>query len=160
MFGRFLIVIFILCAWLRLGYAAEPFTGTEVSASFSQIVDGTAQPQLNVRVANYMSDFAVGAFATTEENFGPAFIWRVFQTHFTEKRNIGVAFHVAANSDLWQGGQLESKANLIYQVEPRLLWATLDDALELGIPITYATREGDEAVWGFGLTLNFHPSKR
>ena len=158
--GRLWLVIVILCAWLNLGYAAEPFTGTEVSASFTQVVDGTAKPQLNIRMANYMSNFAIGAFATTDENFGPAFIWRVFRTHFTEKKNIGVAFHVAANSDLWQGDEEESEANLIYQVEPRLIWATLDDAVEIGFPISYATREGSEAVWGFGLTLNFHPSKR
>ena len=154
------IVFIVLLCWFGMSHAAEPFTGTEVSASFTQVVDGTAKPQMNIRMANYMSNFAIGAFATTDENFGPAFIWRVFQTHFTEKKNIGVAMHMAANSDLWQGNQEESEANLIYQVEPRLIWATLDNAVEIGIPISYATRDGDEAVWGFGLTLNFHPSKR
>lgn len=160
MFGRFLVIIFVLCAWLNLGYAAEPFTGTEVSASFTQIADGVAKPALNVRVANYMSNFAVGAFATTSENFGPAFIWRVFESKFTPAKNIGMAFHVAANSDLWQGEEVESRANLIYQVEPRFIWTTLDNALEIGLPVSYATRDGEEAVWGFGLTLNFQPSKR
>ena len=158
--GRFWLVLIILCAWLNLGRAAEPFTGTEVSASFTQIADGVAKPQLNVRVANYMSDFAVGAFATTNENFGPAFIWRVFESKFTPAKNIGMAFHVAANSDLWQGEEVETRANLIYQVEPRFIWTTLDNALEIGIPISYATRADTEPVWGFGLTLNFHPSKR
>ncbi|GAG94153.1 unnamed protein product, partial [marine sediment metagenome] len=79
---------------------------------------------------------------------------------FTENKNIGVACHMAANSDLWQGSEEVAKSNMIYQVEPRLIWTTLDNAVEVGFPISYATRSGDEAVWGFGLTLNFHPSKR
>jgi len=48
----------------------------------------------------------------------------------------------------------------VYEVEPRLIWTTLDNAVEIGIPISYATRAGEKAIWGFGLTLNFHPSKR
>jgi hypothetical protein len=158
--SRFWIVFILLLCWLNLAHAGEPFTGTEATASFTQIIDGTAKPELNIRLANYMSNYAIGAFATTDENFGPAFIWRVFETYFTTSKNIGMACHLSANSDLWQGNEATREANLIYQFEPRLIWTTIDNALEIGLPVTYATRDGDKAVWGFGLTLNFHPSKR
>ena len=158
-------LIIILLVMVLLGFSqecesAEPFTGTEASASFSQVIDGTAESRLDIRLSNYMSNFAIGAFASTKENFGPAFIWRVFETHFTEKKNIGMAFHLAANSDLWQGQEETNEANMIYEVEPRLIWTTIDNAVEIGFPISYATRKGNDAVWAFGLTLNFHPSKR
>lgn len=136
--GRWFLTFVVLLMWMNLGYAEDTTKAwTEVDVSAFERIDGEFAPEPSISVLNYNANKGIGLYVGRDRSAGPLVSWRVWEGNPDWFKDLKIAFHVIASSNLLDGDDVfdNGTSGLGVRIElakgaefaGKILWRFADD---------------------------------